>query len=281
LIAFRRIPWLVHFCENEPAPSLENEHETGAYLLRRERNSGKGEFFMEYAQQFLEIRNPNGEQWTFRMTKNQDQVTIGRAGSGPNDIQLGPNACEYISRRHCLLLKEDAKWWLIRKGKHYPLLHRKVGQVKREEVHEKVKLADGDLIRILGEISNKGDIYWELRFCDRETTQPVSMIVFLRYDKQQRALYRVVKGEEQLIPLSAQERNLVDFMLRQPGSLCQHEELIAVVWGNEQPGTRDELRHLIHRLRDKIELLATRRCFLISHPPLGYSLHTHPIDEKK
>src|SRR5437868_2031303 len=94
----------------------------GHTSLRRVRNAGKETSFMEYAQQFLEVHNPNGEQWTFRMTKGQDQVTIGRAGSEPNDVELGPNACKCISRRHCLLLKEDAKWWLIRRGKHYPLL---------------------------------------------------------------------------------------------------------------------------------------------------------------
>lgn len=237
---------------------------------------------MEYAQQFLKIHNPNGEQWTFRMMKGQDQVTIGRAGSEPNDVELGPNACKCISRRHCLLLKEDAKWWLIRKGKHYPLLRRKTGQVKgEEEVHTKTQLADGDLIRLLGETSRKGDLYWEMRFCDRETTQPVAMTTFLKYDKQRRELYRAVKGGEQIIPLSSQECDLVDFMLRQLGTLCRHEELITAVWGNDKPGTRDELRHLIRRLRAKLEPPATKPCFLISHQSVGYSLHTHPVDEKR
>lgn len=236
---------------------------------------------MEYTQQFLEIFNPNGEQWTFWIAKDQDQVTIGRAGSEPNDIVLGPNACEYISRRHCLLLKTDAKWWLIRKGKHYPLLCRKTRHMQKEEIHEKVQLVDGDCIRILGEISQRGDIYWEIRFCDRETTQAVPTGDSLRYDEQQQALYRVVKGEERLIPLSSQERDLVAFMFKRPGSLCHHEELIAAVWGHEQSGTRDELRHLIGRLRRKIEPSGARRHFLISHAPLGYSLHTRPASEKE
>src|SRR5438876_7208604 len=101
---------------------MENEHKTGAYFTQKSENLQKGESFMEYAQQSCEIHNPNGEQWTYRMAKGQNQVTIGRPGDEPNDITLGPNACKCISRRHCLLLKKDAKWWLIRKGKYYPLL---------------------------------------------------------------------------------------------------------------------------------------------------------------
>lgn len=243
-------------------------------------NEVREESFMEYAQQFCAISNPNGEQSIYRMVKGQDQVTIGRLGDEPNDITLGPNHCTCISRRHCLLLKKDGKWWLIRKGRYYPLIRRKTGQGE-EEVHTEVQLADGDLIRILGETSKKGDISWIIRFCDGATTQPVSMAAFLRYDKQQKALYRVLKGSEQLISLSGKERDLADFMLKHPGFIYGHEELIRAIWKNGPPKTRENLRTLIYRLRDKIEPPGTGERFLISHPAFGYSLHTQPIDEKE
>ena len=269
--------------KNKPVTSWPNQDEAFSEIVAGIRdvveqilNPG----LTEYAQQFCEIFNPHGEQWVYRMVQGKNQVTIGRPGDEPNDITLGPNNCACISHRHCLLLKRDGKWWLIRKGKNYPLIRRK-NELNEEEVHKKIKLADGDTIRIVGETSPKGDISWMIRFCDGATTQPVSMTTLLRFDKQQRVLYRVVKGGEQRIPLSDQERDLVGFMLEHPGSTYEHNELIRAIWKNDPSKTRLNLRNLVDHLRDKIEPPGTKERFLITHPVLGYSLHTRPIDEKK
>lgn len=244
---------------------------------------------MEPTPAFLEIRGPTGRQWTFGLPLDQDRVTVGRSHTGPDkcDIQLGPDASELISRRHCTFVRRNAKWWLIQNGKNCSWLRRKPGLQKGEiEVHtdEEVLLADGDLIRIRGEISQRGRLYWEIRFWDRETTQSPSTLS-LRYDKQQKELFLVKEGKEQKIHLSPHERELVDFMLkqRQPGTLCKHEELIAAVWGNHHNNqqktlTQDNLRHLILGLRDKLEPIPQTTRFLISHASLGYSLHTQPVD---
>ncbi len=231
---------------------------------------------MEYAQQFCKIFPPNGEQSIYRIRKGQKQVRIGRPGGDePNDIYLGPNNCGCVSRVHCLLVKREGKWWLVRKGRYFPLLQRKA-EMEEEEVHTEVQLADGDHIRILGEQSTKGEISWIIHFCDGETTLPVLMTAFLRYDKQHRALYRVVKGGEQRLSLSGQVLDLADFMLERPGHIFSREELLRAIWGDDPSKDLGNLRNLIHRLREEIEPPGTKEHFLIAHPGAGYSLHTQP-----
>jgi DNA-binding winged helix-turn-helix (wHTH) protein len=225
----------------------------------------------------FEIRGPGGQQWIFQPTS--DQVTIGRTGGEPNDIEL-PDFCESISRRHCTVFRKNGKWYLLRQGKHFPLIRRKSEPVKGEgeEVHKSAKLASGDVIRLLGVYSKKQKVYWEICFIDRDTTIPPLRSTFLQYDGQQQ-LFRIEKGEEKKIDLFGDEHILFAFMYKHPGKIYRREELIKAVYGDENgledrtEDPIDSLRHLITRLRARIEPVPAKPCFLITHPGFGYSLH--------
>jgi Transcriptional regulatory protein, C terminal/FHA domain len=232
---------------------------------------------------FLEIREPIGRQWTFGLASDRDQVTVGRSHEGPHqcDILLGTPTSKLISRLHCSFVRRKAKWWLVQHGKNCSWLRHKP-ELPQGEIElragEEVLLANGDLIRIRGEMSGRGRLY-EIQFWDQETTQSPSTLS-LRYDQQQKKLFLVKEGKEQRIQLSPYERKFVDFMLgqRQPGMICRYEDILSAVWPKDHTATQDNLRHLIMGLRDKLEPIPHKTRFLISHASQGYSLHTQPIE---
>jgi hypothetical protein len=71
--------------------------------------------------------------------------------------------------------------------------------------------------------------------------------------------------------LSAQELDLLRYMYARADRTCTHAELGDAIWGldNWDPHM---LHHLVRRLRQKIEPDATRPCYLLSVPGIGYRL---------
>jgi DNA-binding response OmpR family regulator len=73
------------------------------------------------------------------------------------------------------------------------------------------------------------------------------------------------------VPLAPLERRLLEYLMSNAGKVLTFEAIIRHVWGT-QGGDRDMLRHLIRRLRTKIEPDPANPTIVITIPGLGYSL---------
>lgn len=74
------------------------------------------------------------------------------------------------------------------------------------------------------------------------------------------------------IHLSRLETRLMQALMRNPGHVMSTESLIARVWGPDG-ASRDMLKQLIYRLRNKIEAEAGNALLIETVPEVGYRLH--------
>lgn len=75
------------------------------------------------------------------------------------------------------------------------------------------------------------------------------------------------------IHLSRLETRLMQALMRSPGHMLSTESLIARIWGADG-ATRDMLKQLVYRLRNKIEAEAGDHLSIETVPEVGYKLHT-------
>lgn len=73
------------------------------------------------------------------------------------------------------------------------------------------------------------------------------------------------------LPLAPLERRLLEYLVSNAGEVLSCDAIIRHVWG-PQGGDRDTLRHLIRRLRTKIEPDPANPTIVVTVPGLGYSL---------
>jgi DNA-binding response OmpR family regulator len=148
------------------------------------------------------------------------------------------------------------------------------------------RLYEGDCIRILGKLTEKGkSFYWELTFSDPLGTRPASGRTLrdscLKYDWIEARLFRIDGSTRQEIQdLRPQEHKLIRYMdqrNRTNGNvpvMCTYEELLTAVWGEEAYHTEAEVNQLVWRLRQKLEPDAREPQFLQTIRGLGYRLVT-------
>jgi hypothetical protein len=234
----------------------------------------------------LKIHGPNGECFTVVLEK--DRVTIGRF-SEHNDIGLEPDPQQLITRRaHCWIERERDAYWVIDNNSANRTFIRRGDH--DEIVNGKAPIRDGDVLRILGLLVDEGDsLYWELVFHDPLGTQhvfPESHTLYLEYDWFQARLFRVSGSHrEEIRHLRPQEHKLIRYMIGRNRAndnepvMCEHEELIDVIWEDEKLNhTKADINHLIHSLRQKVEIDPGEPEFLQSVSGLGYRLDTHPLE---
>jgi DNA-binding response OmpR family regulator len=77
------------------------------------------------------------------------------------------------------------------------------------------------------------------------------------------------------IQLSRLETRLMQTLMRNPGHVLSTESLIARIWGPDG-ATRDMLKQLVYRLRNKIEAEAGNTFLIETIPEVGYMLHSPP-----
>jgi DNA-binding response OmpR family regulator len=82
-----------------------------------------------------------------------------------------------------------------------------------------------------------------------------------------RRLVTLKDGRE--VRLSQLEYRLLIFLMRNPGRICNSEEIIQAVWGYEG-GDNQLLKHLVFRLRKKIELDPKKPIYIKTENGLGY-----------
>lgn len=230
---------------------------------------------------FLEIRGPEGQDFTIQFTK--DRVLIGRFREF-NDVALEPDPQQLITRKgHCTVEWAADGWCIIDNGSVNKTF------IKRQQALEivigRALIHDGDTICILGKLSIGEDPrYWELVFHDPQRTQVADTgprPTHLEYDWIQAKLFRVEGSTRQEIRnLRPQEHKLIRYMdqrNRANGNapvMCAYEELLTAIWGEEALHTEAEVNRLVWELRQKFEPNPNEPQFLETVRGLGYRLLT-------
>ncbi len=229
----------------------------------------------------LEISGPDGQERQMKLTENR--LTIGRLEAF-NDLALGPDPQQLITRKiHCALERDAGNWWVVDNASfNGTFLQHEEGEMAR--VNGRAELKDGDRILILGKFSEEGQpIYWKLAFSDPFGTRPAplssSSSSYLEYDWLQARLFRIDGRKRKEIPLSAQEHKLVRYMdqrnrLNRAVVLCTNEELLSALW-EEQADTYPDavLTSLVWKVREKLGSKPADQ-FIETVRGLGYRLKT-------
>jgi hypothetical protein len=248
-------------------------HGTAGEALLTDRSSSM------QAAPILEIRTPEGE--TRIVELNCTRLRLGRS-TETNDVALLPDPQHLVTREnHCVLELATDGWWLVDTASVNGTFLMRAGSI--EQVRGRAHLVHGDVIRVLGRLSETGEPkYWELEFQD-QTTVSLSRLALepcLSYDWPQARLFRrepVARTE--IRGLSPQEHKLVRYMARRNldndglAVLCLFEELMSAVW-DEPEHTQDELARIVWSLRRKVELQPSEPKLLELERGFGYRLHT-------
>lgn len=88
-----------------------------------------------------------------------------------------------------------------------------------------------------------------------------------------------VRGE--LVYLTSHEHKLLTILAGRPDRAVEVEEIINAIWGRSDPLHQGNLRVLIHKLRDKIEVNPKAPRFLQTVHGIGYRLRTHSKEAAK
>lgn len=201
---------------------------------------------------FLTVQGPDGQAFTAELA--QERLTIGRYREF-NDVALEPDPQQLVTRKvHCAIERDAGGWWLVDNGSVNRTFVQRGSRV--EVVPGRSPLGDGDVIRILGRLTEAGEpLYWELTFRDPAGTRRAECaprLAYLEYDDQRSR----ANGN---VPV-----------------MCTYEELIAAIWGDEPGHTDAEVNHLVWELRQKIEPDPRAPRFLESVRGLGYRLVARP-----
>lgn len=191
-----------------------------------------------------------------------DSLAIGRS---PNCGLVLEDKQRFVSRLHCTIDRIGGAWWLHDNESKSGVY------VNGKRVEKRVKLSDGDLIRI---------VRWELTFRDPYSTQISSDAAEVR-EKTADLHYHLdslrlfVDGKEVEELLSPQEHRLLASLCQKAGAVCTKEELRRALW---EGGIVEDsaLASLVRRLREKIEPDPTHPIFIVTVPGFGYRLDMNP-----
>jgi two-component system, OmpR family, KDP operon response regulator KdpE len=139
--------------------------------------------------------------------------------------------------------------------------------------HEKVRLlklgADDYVVKPFGisELLARGDaaLRRHLRSTNRE---PVVRAGPLSID----LVSRVVTLNGKRVQLTRKEYALLHALAAHVGLVVTHQQLIKEIWGGGQAGNIQYLRILVRKLRQKVEIDATRPALIVSESGVGYRL---------
>lgn len=178
-----------------------------------------------------------GEQAGQRWVIERDQVLIGRGTDC--DIVLTERP---VSRHHVRIERDDSGYLL------YDLGSKNGTYVNRKEVRDKPhRLKDGDEIQIA--------LCVKLGFVAADATLPLELTGPERGVRIDRAARRVYVGGHELVPpLSVAQYRLLDLLLEREGQVVSRDDIVAIVWPEEQAlGVSEQaIDALVRRLRERI-----------------------------
>ena len=215
-----------------------------------------------------------------------ERVRIGRLPE-LNDIALQPDLDQLVTRaNHASLEREGAHWFVVDGGSMNGTFLRRGGAV--ELVTERTLLHDGDVVCVLGMVSDTGERrFFELPFQavgDSQATRAVPVLrapECLSYDTTEARLVLVRGAERHELQIRAQAHRLVRYMVERNAAgggtpvLCTHDELMHAVWADEPMHTRVELAKLVWELRRKLAPFGAEH-LIENERRRGYRLRTCP-----
>lgn len=193
----------------------------------------------------------NGQRWMIK-----DDMLIGRDESC--DIIIPDRQ---VSRQH-------ARLYSTPEGTKIEDLASKNGtHCNGQAISEAVFLQDGDLIQIaLAQqfVYLSSDATLPLEAPLHQPAEISQLPHHLRLDKRSRRVW--IGKEEILPPLSVSQFQLLELLYDNQGEVVSREELIQVVWGEDQAvGVSEQaLDALIRRLRDRLAAVDPRHSFLVT-----------------
>jgi hypothetical protein len=231
----------------------------------------------------LVVSGPDGTELT-RVALSGNRVTVGRLAE-LNDIALQPDPGLLVTRaNHAAFERAGTRWLVVDGGSVNGTFLRRGGDFER--VTDRTLLQDGDLVCILGAVSDTGDRrFFELAFHavrDSQATRAVPVLAggeCLSYETHEARLVLVRGTERHEIPIRAQAHRLVRHMVERNAAsggapaLCTHDELMRAVWADEPMHTRVELAKLVWELRKKLAPFGAEH-LIENERRLGYRMRT-------
>jgi two-component system KDP operon response regulator KdpE len=105
-----------------------------------------------------------------------------------------------------------------------------------------------------------------LRHAERGQEEPVFRSGRLSVD----LVGRVVRVDDREVHLTSKEYELLRIMIRHPGRVITHRQLLTEVWGEESAGNTQYLRIYMAQLRKKIEPDPSNPEYIITESGVGY-----------
>ena len=208
----------------------------------------------------------NGQRWMVK-----DSTLIGRDESC--DIIIPDRQ---VSRHHARLFTTPSGTKIEDLGSKNGTHHN--GQI----ISEPMYLQDGDVIQVA--------LAQQFVFLSSDATLPLEaplhqpmeisqLPYYLRLDKRSRRVW--IRKEEILPPLSVSQFQLLELLYDSQGEVVSREELIKVVWGEEQAiGVSEQaLDALIRRLRDRLAAVDPNHAYLVTVRGHGIRLDNPQLSE--
>ena len=203
----------------------------------------------------------NGQRWTL-----QSEMCVGR----DPDCEIVITERQ-VSRRH-------ARFHATSKGIQLEDLNSKNGtHINGEQITNPILLKDGDVIQIA--------FAQQFAFLSSDATLPLDESELkearpkqgkLVLDKRSR---RVWIGEEEVLPpLSVAQFAMLDLLYNQDGLVVTREELIDVIWGEENAYdvSNQALDALVRRLRDRLMSVDDKHSYIVTVRGHGLRLDNPP-----
>ena len=142
----------------------------------------------------------------------------------------------------------------------------------REQEKDKVAALDAGADDYLTKPFSTGELMARIRVALRRSTQTNPEPVFTTGELEVNLSRRRVTVEDQEISLTPTEYDLLRVLVKHPGRVLTHRQLLQKVWGNAYESEAHLLRVNMSNLRRKIEPDPTRPRFIITEPGVGYRL---------
>ena len=143
--------------------------------------------------------------------------------------------------------------------------------------------------RVLG-LQLGGDDYITKPFEPLELLARIEAVLRRRDDDVFAPLARLTQGDLTLDPIEHRARfadgravtltpievRLLYFMMKHAGRALEPQQILDKVWGYDEGSSSNLVSVYVRRLRCKIERDATRPCYLVTVPNVGYKFEAHP-----
>jgi hypothetical protein len=191
----------------------------------------------------------NGQRWVI-----DGEITLGRDASC--DIVISDRQ---VSRFHARITSTGDGLLLEDLGSKNGTFH------NGDRLEEPVVLSDGDLLQV--------SLAQHFVFLSSDATVPLEMDNLPEKGEAKKRLYLDVRsrrvwlsGQELVPPLSAPQFRLLQALYEQPGEVIERQELIDIVWREEESVgvTEQAFDALVRRLRERLDLADPGHTFIVT-----------------